>query len=173
MQCTAMSKQSHEQCKRPATPGATVCKSHGSKAPQVQAKAAERVLELRLNGELQKRGWEPVQNPEQALLDVAGEVLAWLELCRSRLALLATLDYENDKADQDVRPVVALYERAQERAVGTLHKLVSLGIQDRVARSQELTAEANLQALRGLIRAARASEASEDELLLGMLGGAL
>src|SRR5215813_8022692 len=33
MQCSAHSKRSHEQCKRPATPGRHVCHIHGGKTP--------------------------------------------------------------------------------------------------------------------------------------------
>lgn len=148
-----------------------MCTMHGGKAPQVQEKAAERVLELRLAGELQRRGWEPVSDPAAALLDVAGEVLAWLGVCRERLAELHRLDYEGALGTQDIKPVVALYERSQDRAAAILSKIVSLGIQARVARSQELTAEANLAALRGLIEQARTSDASADELILGVLAG--
>lgn len=41
--CTAHSSQTGERCKRTPVKGATVCASHGGRAPQVRAKAAERV----------------------------------------------------------------------------------------------------------------------------------
>jgi hypothetical protein len=43
--CTAHSKQTGAPCKRNAVPGATVCHWHGGAAPQVQAKARQRILE--------------------------------------------------------------------------------------------------------------------------------
>lgn len=46
MRCTAKSKRSGERCRREATPGARVCASHGSKAPQVQRSARERLAAL-------------------------------------------------------------------------------------------------------------------------------
>jgi dihydropteroate synthase len=46
MQCVAHSR-SGEQCKNGALPGATVCRMHGGAAPQVKAKAAERLREAR------------------------------------------------------------------------------------------------------------------------------
>ncbi len=46
MQCKARSKRSGVQCKRSAIAGGTVCRMHGGGAPQVQAKAAERLKAL-------------------------------------------------------------------------------------------------------------------------------
>lgn len=43
-QCVAH-KKNGERCKRPANHGMTVCNSHGGRAPQVRAKAQQRILE--------------------------------------------------------------------------------------------------------------------------------
>jgi hypothetical protein len=45
-QCSAQSKQSGEQCKRPPIPGGNVCRMHGGAAPQVQASARDRLNAL-------------------------------------------------------------------------------------------------------------------------------
>ena len=172
MKCAAR-KSNGEPCGAWAIKGSRVCRVHGGSARQVRNKAAERVLETRLGGELQKRKITPVTEPSKALAEVAGTVLEWMDVCHEQMAQLSRLDYSNDKRDQDVRPAIALFERSLERSVATLSKMISLGIQDRVARSAELTAEANLQALRGLIRAARATDASEEELLVGLVSGTM
>lgn len=44
--CQARSKQSGEQCRRVATPGHRVCKSHGSGSPQARRAAALRLSDL-------------------------------------------------------------------------------------------------------------------------------
>lgn len=44
--CHARSKATGKECGREAVPGATVCRYHGGAAPQVQRKAALRLLEL-------------------------------------------------------------------------------------------------------------------------------
>jgi hypothetical protein len=44
--CTAHSSRSGQPCKRYAIEGGTVCPTHGGKAPQVKAKAAERIALL-------------------------------------------------------------------------------------------------------------------------------
>lgn len=41
--CTASSKRSGQRCKKPAIAGGTVCRMHGGAAPQVKAKALERL----------------------------------------------------------------------------------------------------------------------------------
>jgi hypothetical protein len=46
-QCVARSKQSGNQCSKQAIPGGTVCRYHGGKAPQVQAKAVARLTQAR------------------------------------------------------------------------------------------------------------------------------
>lgn len=45
-QCRANAKATGVQCKRGAIPGGTVCKKHGGGAPQVIAKAQERLADL-------------------------------------------------------------------------------------------------------------------------------
>ena len=44
--CTAKSKQSGQQCKQRPIPGGTVCHYHGGGAPQVRAKAMDRLMAL-------------------------------------------------------------------------------------------------------------------------------
>lgn len=44
--CTATSKGRGEQCRRSAIPGGRVCRYHGGAAPQVKAKALERLMAL-------------------------------------------------------------------------------------------------------------------------------
>lgn len=46
MPCRATSKQTGRPCGRKAIPGGTVCRYHGGAAPQVIAKARERLAEL-------------------------------------------------------------------------------------------------------------------------------
>lgn len=44
--CSATSKRTGKPCPMPAISGATVCRMHGGAAPQVKAKAAERLMAL-------------------------------------------------------------------------------------------------------------------------------
>jgi hypothetical protein len=45
-QCTAKSKSRGARCNNAAVPGSNVCRIHGGAAPQVKAKAAERLAAL-------------------------------------------------------------------------------------------------------------------------------
>lgn len=44
-QCTAKSSQSGQRCRKDAIQGSNVCRVHGGSAPQVRAKAKQRLLE--------------------------------------------------------------------------------------------------------------------------------
>lgn len=58
-QCTGTSRRSGQQCKRYAVVGARVCPMHGGKAPQVRAKAEERItLADRLKSAPMRQPWE-------------------------------------------------------------------------------------------------------------------
>jgi hypothetical protein len=46
VQCSATSKQSGQRCRRPAIAGGRVCRHHGGAAPQVAAKARDRLMAL-------------------------------------------------------------------------------------------------------------------------------
>lgn len=127
-QCTATSTQSGKRCRNRPMAGTTVCSTHGGLSPQVRAKAAERLLEARVAGEIAKRGWEPVTDPLGAFADLVGEVWAFKELCREKLAELRTWDYEDLKGGQDIRPVVAVYERALDRAGKQLVDMLRIGL---------------------------------------------
>lgn len=46
VRCAAQSKQKGTQCTKTAIPGGTVCRYHGGRAPQVIAKAEERLMAM-------------------------------------------------------------------------------------------------------------------------------
>lgn len=67
--CSATGKKSGVRCKRYAIPGGTVCEYHGGKAPQVAAKARERIERAQAEAAAMKLGVPIETTPEQALLD--------------------------------------------------------------------------------------------------------
>lgn len=115
--------------------GSEVCSTHGGRAPQVMAKAAERVLEARVAGEVAKRGWEPVTDPLGAFADLIGEVWAFKELCREKLVDLHRWEYEDFKGGEDIKPLVAVYERALDRAGKQLLDMLRLGLDAQALRA--------------------------------------
>jgi hypothetical protein len=157
-QCKATSKGTGNRCGRKAIAGGTTCEYHGGSAPQVRAKAAERVLEAEVRREIGRQGWEPVTDPVAAYADNAGEVLAFKDRLRERVETLddwtlriAAFGASDDEAEgkqlmamgEQVRAYVAAYERALDRAERTLARMISLGLD---AKAIELRAEMFRQA---------------------------
>lgn len=134
--------RSGKPCPNPPMRGATRCRQHGGASPAAQAKAAERLLEARIAGELAQVGIEPVTNPIGHLAELGGEVLAWLELCRRNLEYLRSWEFADQKQAIDIRPLVAVYERALDRAVSTMERMARLGLDAETLRRQlQLEAE--------------------------------
>ena len=142
--------------------GQRVCKQHGGKSPQALAKAKERLLEARIAGEVAKVEIQPVVNPVGHLAELGGEVLAWLELCRRNLEYLRSWEFADQKQAIDIRPLVAVYERALDRAVSTMERMARLGLDAETLRRQlQLEAE----------RPSREQATSLQRILSGVLDG--
>ena len=167
--CTAVSSRTGEPCRRWAIVGGSVCAVHGGTAPTVRAKAQERALEVQLNGELQRRGWEPVTDPVAWYMDVAGEVQAFLEVCREAVGDLHSIGYTDRIGTENVRAALTLYERALDRAQRTADQMLARGIEAKAARLADQGATALIADLTALIEWARASDDSPEELILKLI----
>lgn len=162
--CTAHTSAGNP-CRKAPILGGTVCGTHGGRAPHVRAAANARVLELRLRGEVQAAGWEPVTDPVGFFQDVAGEVRAFLDLCRSELTHLSKLDYRDGRGTEDVKAAVAVYERALDRAVNTADHMVARGIEAKVASRTHLGAAFLLEVGRGICRRAGVPDFEADAII--------
>lgn len=115
-QCKATNRQGN-RCGRSAVPGATVCNMHGGKAPQVQAKAAERVLEAQATAYVERFGGRTDIDPPTALLELVQTKRAEVGYWSDRLA---TTDTQTLSAS----PELALLHKAQDQlasySVGSL-----------------------------------------------------
>lgn len=140
--CTAKAKSTGGRCGKPAIPGGTTCRIHGSAARQVRKAGERRVLEQRAAKAL--AGWNrtPVTDPVSELAGLAGEVLAWKEHMRGEVeqldALTQTVIFgESGGSVQQVAALVEVYERALDRAAKVLTDMARLGIADRIASVNE------------------------------------
>ena len=167
--CSAVSSRTGEPCKRWAITGGTVCPVHGGTAPTVRARAQERALEVRLNGELVRRGWEPVTDPVAWYQDIAGEVRTFLEVCREAVGDLHEIGYRDRIGTENVRAALLLYERALDRAQRTADAMLARGIEAKAARLADQGATALIADLTTLIEWARASDDSPEELILRLI----
>lgn len=89
----------------------------------------------------------PVEDPLQALLKIAGQVLAWQEATASLVNELEEVRYEGATGAEQLRAEVALYERAMDRAVAVLSAIARLNIEERLARVTERQADAVIDAI--------------------------
>lgn len=140
-QCKAQSKSTGEQCRKAAMTGQLVCRSHGGAAGQNRAAAARRRVEEQAASTLNSLGAPvPVDNPFEELSRVAGEVLALKDLVAAEVTKLeGVLTYEFTagefegigQAREDVRAVVAAYERALDRSAKVLVAMGKIDIAGR------------------------------------------
>lgn len=140
-------------CRQAPIRGAARCRMHGGAAPQVLDAAKERVLEARVRGELARMEIEPIGDPGLAYATLAGEVWAWKELCRTQIAYLEHWDYTDAKAAQDIKPLIAVYERALDRAQKALADMLRIGLTAEALRqAKERPTVEQAAALHGVIQ---------------------
>lgn len=112
--------------------GATVCRAHGGAAPQTRAAASRRLAEDKATRSLARQGVRPLGDPLAAFSDIAAEAVAVKEWAAGHVAELQDqLTIRDAKGTEQLREVVALYERAMDRAGRLLAEYVRLGIAER------------------------------------------
>lgn len=139
--CTARSSAGTGPCGNYPVRGSTVCRNHGGSAPQVKAKAQERIAEGEAQATLAALREvlgpvEPVVNPLLELSRIAGEALRWKQVIAGRVAELEQLRYKGASGEQ-VRAEIALFERALDRCSTVLANIVRLNIDERLATITE------------------------------------
>jgi len=132
-----------QPCGQPPVPGALVCHYHGGAAGQVKRRAAERVAVAKartiLDGHrvtpvtiLDGHRVTPVTDPLTALMEVAGEVVAFKVYLSERAGELAS------SADSDEeRATLGAYERALDRCGRILVDMAKLNLDERITRLAE------------------------------------
>lgn len=121
--------RSGKPCQQRPIRGGTRCRMHGGSTPRALAKANRRVIEARIQGELEARGWEALADPVAAYADLAGEIWQWKEIARAHIADLQTWATVNIVTGVDeVSALVQIYERALERAQRSLADMLRIGL---------------------------------------------
>lgn len=100
--------------------GAVVCATHGAAAPQVRAKAAERVALAEVEADAAKAlahtALAPLEDPLEALARLAAEAIAMKDALAGRVNALTSIRYTGVSGVEQLRAEVQLYERALDRA---------------------------------------------------------
>lgn len=141
MQCSATSKQTGNPCKLSAVPGAVVCRFHGGGAPQVRARAAARLAQAEALERIHEQEVPDLDNPLAAFARLAAESVALKDFLAGKVGELGEFGTTNDHGTEQVRVVVALYERAMDRAGRFLTDWARLNLDERLVAITERQAE--------------------------------
>ena len=141
--CTATNRTG-ERCGRPPMRGATVCASHGGKAPQARAAAERRVqaqaLEADARAVLAFEAVEPIDDPVLALAELAAEVRATVRALGQRVNSLEDVRYPSPLGTEQVRAELDLLGQYQDRLGRMLTALGRLGLDERRVQLSEAQA---------------------------------
>jgi hypothetical protein len=142
------------RCAKAAMLGGTVCRSHGGAAPQVRAAAERRLAEQQAAASIADVVVAPIENPLEALAQVAEEALAFQRHAAAKVAELTSLeDVAPATRVEYLRPLVALYERSIDRSAKLLADWVRLGFDERMVAMNERQAALVAEVVRAVLDA--------------------
>ena len=136
--CSATSKRSAERCKKWAEKGTSTCKFHGSKAPQVQRKAKQRLALETLGEWLAKEHLDPEDvDPLEVLLDSLGRSYTAAKFLGSMVRSLEDITGPNHLGDAVPHVYVEMWETERDRAARLAAKAIELGVREMQVRLSE------------------------------------
>lgn len=150
--CTA-TNAAGARCAKAAILGGSVCRSHGGAAPQVKAQAARRLAEAGAARSLKLADVEvtPIEDPLSKLADVAAMAVAWMDHIAPKLDELHSWSATTEGGTEQVRALVALFERSMDRSQRFLADWVRLGFDERMVAMNERQASLVAEVLRAVL----------------------
>jgi hypothetical protein len=119
------------RCRKQPIKGGAVCRTHGGSAPQVKAKAEERLLHRRAVLEAETLGLPREVDPHTALLEELHRTAGHVEWLGAVVA-----DLERGKVEGD-SVYVRLYAEERDRLLKVAKACVDVGIEERRVRLAE------------------------------------
>jgi hypothetical protein len=147
-------------CSAWAVNGGTCCAAHGGRAPQVRAKAAERVARakaLQVYERYSSNGDGPVDVLAE-LAHLVGVMTRFAAVTEGRLATLGEDDWALDNPDREAfLGEIRMFERAQEAASRILVDVARLGLEAKVATRSARLEQDQVDRIVGAFEAALAA----------------
>lgn len=167
--CSATAKSTGQPCQQRAAAGATVCRFHGGRAPQVRAKAKQRLLAAQAAEELARLDVDPVADPLTLLADLLGQAVAFKDVLAARVnELQDNLRFTDDKGTEQLRSEVALWERALDRCERFAVNIARLNIDERLAQISRQQLDMVVDALQLVLTELGLSEEQQREAHRGL-----
>lgn len=131
------------------------CKLHGGKTKGQRLQADRVRADREVRAVLADLDVAPVDDPLTALMQLAGQVLAWQEATATLVNRLGDeVRYEGMAGGEQLRAEVQLYERSMDRAEKVLSSIGRLNIEERLAQISEAQAERVIAAIDAALTAA-------------------
>lgn len=172
--CTATAKGTGERCRRSAVIGGTVCPMHGGSAPQVRAKAEQRVLEEQASVEVRKvwagLGSAPeIKDPVGSLARLAGALEQAVDVVGEKVNDLGSVAAGTSM--QALRGEAVLLERLLGQLRQTLDAMARLGIAEKHVELEAERAQLVTSAFMSALGAVVLLPADRDVMLRAFLSG--
>lgn len=116
-------------------------------APQVRNRAAQNVLLADSAALVARQGYEPVADPVEALLSVAGEMVALKDALAHQVAKLTDITVTDRTGAQNIAATLGAYERLLAQVAKTLTAINRLGLMERRINVEAVQAKILAEAL--------------------------
>lgn len=172
--CSAMSKQTGEQCRQRPVKGGTVCRFHGGAAPQVKAAAEQRQLEAKAEAAITQlwpglRNVDPVKDPVDSMARLAASLEQFLDVVGGKVNDLS--NYAAGDSMSQLRGELVLWERTASMLGRLLDSMARLGIAERHVELEQERAQLVSAAFLAAVQAVSLLPADRDLMLRTFLSG--
>ena len=164
--CGAAKRQGGDPCRQAAGwktshPGVGRCALHGGASPSGKAAAARQRLDAEVAQILDREGVVPVDSPVVELQALAGRILQWERILGDMVERLTEWTQTDVTGREDLRAVVAAYERSLVHSERVLVAMSRLNLDERLARISESQTALLIQVVQNTLAApARAGSRS-------------
>lgn len=153
MKCSAHTSAGNP-CKNNAIRGGTVCHKHGGSAPQVRAKAEQRVAKMKVGDALRKMGVDHV-DPMDGLLKEVTRSASLLNVYSSLVSELETqkdgIYGANHLNDFEPHVLVLMFNNERDRFAKLCKMAIDAGLEERTVQLAEQQANLMVQVIQRVL----------------------